>query len=381
MQRLIIGTYPSGASAGSGEGLWEVFLDADAGTLSGARQLVETPSPSFVALHPDGKTLFAVAELDEGAVTSFTLTDDALEERESRSTAGVHPCHVVARENEVWVANYTSGTFTTLGLDDDAAFTGEVRSFGHVGSGPDASRQEGPHAHFCLPAPAGDGAWVVDLGTDELRQYTTSSGAQAAASATADPAAALSPFGLVAAGTAATLPAGSGPRHAAVHPGGTVYVVGELDSRVHLLRPTLSGTGGGATGGGAWEAYASVPACTTPDPGTGLYPSHISLSADGTRLYVAVRGPDVLSTFAITPDGGAITHLADTPIGGVWPRHFAVVPGTMHLGGEVASAADLVVVANQNSSTLAVLRMDPVSGAGTLVDQLELAAPACVLPV
>ena len=379
MQRLIIGTYPAGAAAGSGEGLWEVFIDSGSGTLSGARQLVETPSPSFVALHPDGKTLFAVAELDEGAVRSFTLTDDAILERESRSTAGVHPCHVVAREDEVWVANYSSGSFTALGLDDDAAFTGEVRTFGHVGSGPDASRQEGPHAHFCLPAPSGDGAWVVDLGTDELRRYTAASdGAgtgEGTLGAAGDPAATHSSGPLVAAGTAATLPAGSGPRHAAVHPGGTVFVVGELDSRVHLLRPTVSETGD------QWEAYASVPACITPDPGTGSYPSHVALSADGSRLYVAVRGPDVLSTFAVAPDGTAITHLADTPVGGVWPRHCAVVPGEAGVSAGMAGAADLVVVANQNSSNLAVLRVDPVSGMGTLVDQLEIPAPACVLPV
>ena len=350
MQRLIIGTYPTGETAGSGEGLWEVFLEVGAGALIGARQLVATPSPSFVALHPDGQTLFAVAELEEGAVTAFTLTADALVQGESRSTLGAHPCHVVVREEQVWVANYTSGTFTALGLDASAAFTGQVQSFAYAGSGPDASRQEGPHAHFCLPAPDGDGAWVVDLGTDEIRRYTTDSDATGS--------------------VAATLPPGSGPRHGAVHPGGTVFVVGELDSRVHLLRSPAAGAAEAA-----WEAYASAPACQTPDPGTGSYPSHVALNGDGSRLYVAVRGPDVLSTFAVSPDGSAITHLADTPIGGVWPRHFAVLPGNDD------GAGDLVVVANQNSSTLAVLQIDPVSGAGTLTAQLDLPAPACVLPV
>ena len=364
MQRLIIGTYPAGAAAGSGEGLWEVFLDAAAGTFSRARQLAQTPSPSFVALHPDGKTLFAVTELDDGAVTSFTLADGSLEERETRSTGGVHPCHVVARENEVWVANYSSGTFTALGLDDDVAFTGEVRSFGHVGSGPDEDRQEGPHAHFCLPAPSGDGAWVVDLGTDEIRRYTPD----------LDPGETTG--ALVAGNVAATLPAGAGPRHAAAHPAGTVFVVGELDSRVHVLRPAAAVDPEVAHGGAqerAWTVVASVPACMTPDPGPGSYPSHVALSPDGTRLYVAVRGPDVLSTFAVT--GGAapeLTHLADTPIGGVWPRHFAVLPGA---GG------DTVVVANQNSSNLSALRIDPVAGSGELVAALDLPAPACVLPV
>lgn len=387
MQRLIIGTYPTGETAGSGEGLWEVFVQVGTGELTGARQLVEIASPSFVALHPNGQTLFAVSELDEGTVTALTLTPDALEVGETRPTQGVHPCHVVARDEQVWVANYSSGTFTALGLDATAAFTGQVQSFGNTGTGPDADRQEGPHAHFCLPAPDGDGAWVVDLGTDELRRYTAAGAAQGSAA----PASGAAEHGvLVADGVAATLPPGSGPRHAAVHPGGTVFVVGELDSRVHLLRPAVQAE----SSRGAWEAYASVPACVTPDPGTGSYPSHIALSADGSRLYVAVRGPDVLSTFAVTPDGSGATHLADTPIGGVWPRHFAVLAGETTVADEAdageatagrtsdgSSAADVVVVANQNSSTLTVLRIDRASGTGTLTATLDLPAPACVLPV
>lgn len=373
MQRLMIGTYPAGEEAGSGEGIWEVVLDRVTGGLSKERLLVETPSPSFLALHPDGETVFAVAELDEGRVTSFALTGDTLVERESRSTGGVHPCHVVARERSVWVTNYSSGTFTVAGLDADAAFTGDVASFGHAGSGPDAGRQEGPHAHYVLPAPDGDGAWVVDLGTDEIRRYVPA-GTTAGAAETGGPLG-----GLVAAGIAAELPAGAGPRHAVAHPSGTVFVAGELDSRVHLLRAVTSVDGAPSAddAGLTWEAYASVPACVTPDPGTGSYPSHIALSADGTRLYVAVRGPDVLSTFAVTAvttdeTGATLTHLADTPIGGVWPRHFAVVEG---------DAGDLVVVANQNSSNLAVLQIDPVAGAGILTARLDLPAPACVLPV
>ena len=367
MHRLIIGTYPAGETAGSGEGLWEVFLQVETGELSGARQLVETPSPSFVALHPNGHTVFAVSELEEGAVVAFTLTADGLEVGERRPTMGAHPCHVVARDEQVWVANYSSGTFTSLAVDAQGAFTGLVQSFGHAGSGPDADRQEGPHAHYALPAPDGDGAWVVDLGTDEVRRYP----------AGAEPAA------VVADGIAATFPPGTGPRHGVVHPSGTVIVVGELDSRVHLLRPA---TEPGAAQG-TWEVYASVPACVTPDPGTGSYPSHIVLSADGTRLYVAVRGPDVLSTFAVTHDGAGLarlTHLADTAAGGVWPRHFAVLSGaavTGEAGKTQGAAGDVVVVANQNSSTLAALRIDRVTGAGTLTACLDLPAPACVLPV
>jgi 6-phosphogluconolactonase len=221
--------------------------------------------------------------------------------------------------------------------------------FAHDGSGPDAGRQEGPHAHFCLGAPGGEYVWVSDLGTDQVRRFRRTE---------------QSPVGVIDAGIAVTLPAGTGPRHIAADHRGYAFVVGELDSSVHVVRVDAdNGTG---------EVIASQPACVSPDTGTGSYPSHVALSPDGSRLYVAVRGPDVLSVFAVGAAGAVLTHLADTPIGGVWPRHFAVVA---HADG------DLVVVANQNSSNLAVLRIDAASGEGQLVADQPLPAPACVLPV
>ena len=63
------------------------------------------------------------------------------------------------------------------------------------------------------------------------------------------------------------------------------------------------------------------------------------------------------ATSAGTTSGHAtLEHLADTPVAGVWPRHFAVVAAD--------DGADLVVVANQESSALVVLRIDPRQARG-----------------
>ena len=56
---LWIGTYPvagAGTPVGLGEGIWRVDLDPATGALSNARQVVETPSPSFLALHPAARS-------------------------------------------------------------------------------------------------------------------------------------------------------------------------------------------------------------------------------------------------------------------------------------------------------------------------------------
>lgn len=328
--QLWIGGFPV---PGQNEGIWRVTLDPATGELSGATLAIETPAPAFLALHPDGHALYAVSEVVDGAVSAFAT--DSLAPRGTRSTAGAHPCHVVATADALHISNYSSGGFTTVSLGADGALAGDPQPHDHAGTGPDPERQGGPHAHFS--GPVGDEVWVADLGTDELRRYRP----------TGD--------GVEPAGIAAVLPAGSGPRHFRTLPG-AVVVATELDSGVCILEP-----------GDPYRVTGRHDATAVPAPAGGRnYPSHIALNDDGSLLFVAVRGADVIATFAV--DGTRLTHLADTPTGGAWPRHFAVI-------------GDLVVVANQNSSDLAVLRIDAATGRGALLGVYPQPSPGCVLPV
>lgn len=369
MRWLSVGTYPTGEGPGSGEGIWAVPLDTGTGLLGDPHLAVEAPSPSFLALSPAGDHLYAVSEQSDGSVGAFSVTgaDDTAPDVAPRlvpagvaPSGGADPCHVVARPRELWVSSYSSGTLGVLPLDPSGGLspTAAAVTFGHAGSGPVLDRQEAPHAHSSLELPGGRFAWVMDLGTDEIRRYRRIAGDVDGTAATT----------LEADGTAVTFAPGTGPRHAVVHPGGTAFVVGELDSAVHVVR-TDPATGGGVPVG-------SVPACATPSrEGVAPLPSHVALGGDGSRLYVGVRGPDVVSTFAVHAEPGSehatLEHLADTPVGGTWPRHFAVV--------RADDGSDLVVVANQESASVVVLRMDRRTGAGSLVGQAEIPAPACVV--
>ncbi|NJC21235.1 6-phosphogluconolactonase (cycloisomerase 2 family) [Arthrobacter pigmenti] len=353
--KLWIGTYPAnGTDPGSGEGIWQVTLDRRTGKLSVARLAITTPSPSFLALHPSSPVLYAVSETAQGEVSAFAHDDGGLTHLRTVPTGGSSPCHIYAQQHTLWVANYGDGVVTQISLDDGVP-TGEFQAHEHSGSGVNKDRQEGPHAHFVHEAGAGQRElWVSDLGTDELRRFT-SSGAD---------------------GIAAVLPPGTGPRHAVALPGraggagegggvssAAVVVVGELDARLHVI----------SVPDGA--VLSSQPALTTQaSEDKPSQPSHIGVgvsSATAHLLYAATRGPDVLSVFAVG-EGASLTHLAESPIGGQWPRHFAVVAAA-------DDAADLVIVANQYSSTLDVLRCDP-SGRAVQVESLGLPVPACVLP-
>lgn len=338
LAHLWIGTYPAeGKEPGSGEGIWQVTLDLRSGALGGEQLRTTTPAPSFLARHRSGRVLYAVGELEEGTVSAFAVDGSRLAHVSTVATGGSFPCHLHATDDSLWVANYGNGVVSRIPLDDRGMPSSGAVTYPHSGSGPVADRQEQPHAHFIHEAP--DGAiWVSDLGTDQVRRFTSSG-----------------PDGL-----AAELPPGTGPRHMVALPDGAVAVVGELDSRIHRLAADGSET-------------ESQPALRTPVAnGQPSQPSHLGVgvsSATRNLLYVATRGPDLLSVFAA--DGDSLTHVSDAPVGGRWPRHFAAVPAP-------DDAADFVIVANQYSSTLDVHR---VSGTGVVeqVSSMDLPVPSCVL--
>ena len=59
MYRLYVGTYTGPKS----KGIYQLDLDATTGKLGSVELAVETPSPSFVAIHPSRRYLYAVNEL------------------------------------------------------------------------------------------------------------------------------------------------------------------------------------------------------------------------------------------------------------------------------------------------------------------------------
>lgn len=377
-----MGTYPvdgAGSPAGLGEGIWRVGL-VD-GALVDAVQVAVAPSPSFLAVHPSGHVLYAVGETPVGTISAFAVhpaeglhagdlptqgphtvrsaAGATLSVEETITSGGADPCHLLLSPDAraLYVANYTSGTVGVVPLTADGAFEADVVASGapaqvftagdsgSAGPGPDPDRQDGPHAHFAALAPGGRHLLVVDLGTDELRRFV------------------IEPDGtLTADGLAGTLPPGTGPRHLVAGPHDHLYVTGELDSTVHVLR---------------WESSTAttrpvqvVPACAAvpsdASSGDRNLPSHLVLVGD--QLHVAVRGADVVSTFAVSADGARLEALGETSTGGDWPRHLVVVAGE----------ATHLVVADQVSSRLAVL---DVASSGELVvrDFAHLPAPACVV--
>ncbi|WP_245623172.1 lactonase family protein [Spirillospora albida] len=327
---LWVGTYTG--EMGAGSGVYRVPL-APGGLPERARLAVDAASPSFLATHPSADVLYAVEEAEAGTVTAYSVLGGSLRSLGS-AAVGSLPCHLSVQHGHLVVADYGSGTVHAVPLGADGAFAGTPLVASGRGSGPDATRQEGPHAHMTAAAPDGH-VLATDLGADLVRSFTLSGGTLALAGET-------------------RLPAGCGPRHLAVHPSGHVYVVTELAATLLVLRPS----GGYA----ALEVVAESAATASGGPA-----QCAAIKVGDGFVYTSARGPDVVTAHRILDGGAALEPVADVPSGGAWPRD-------LHVDG------DRLYVANERGHTVTAFRIGDDGIPAQDGPGLAVPSPVCVIP-
>jgi 6-phosphogluconolactonase len=348
---LYVGSYTDAKRA---EGVALVHFDTRSGALQLLRAVDAGPNPSFLAIHPNGRVLYAVNEVAEragqraGGVSAFSIArDGALARLGDQSSQGAGPCYVsVDRSGRaILVANYDGGSVALLPIASGGGLAPATSVDQHHGHGPDAERQEAAHAHCIVSDASNRFALAADLGLDRVMLYRL------------DAAAGL--LQRVEDGDA-TLSPGAGPRHIAFHPKRPlVYVVGELDSTVATLRFDTN-----AQRLTAIDSRSSLPAAWSGKS----YAADIQVAPGGDVLYVSNRGHDSIAVFSIAATSGALSLEQTIATGGAWPRNFTLDPTGRWL-----------LVANQNSGSIVVLARDPRSGRLSPTSQrLEIASPVCV---
>ena len=349
---LYAGTY---TEAGRIEGLHLLRFDATTGAVKLVSSFDVGPNPSFLTLHPNGRSLYVVNEVDDidgdvtGSVRSFTIDTSSGEITavSARISGGASPCYISTdRTGRVaMVANYASGTIATLGIGADASLTAPLHVVQHVGTGPIAARQEHAHAHCIIPHPSNRFVLAADLGTDRVLIYRLDL-----------PEGALTHIPQ----SDAVMPPGTGPRHLAFHPTLPIcYVTGELNSTVSAMR--CNQNTGGLT---ILQSLATLPAGTTGEN----FPADIHVAPDGRTLYVSNRGHNSIAVFRIAAATGLLTLEQTVSTGGNWPRNFTLDP-----------SGHWLLVANQRSGSVTVFGRNADTGRLTPTAQrLDLAAPVCL---
>ena len=175
-QLVYVGTYSGGKS--SSKGIYVYGLDSKTGKVEPLGLAAEAKNPSFLAIAPNKRFLYAVSEGDgkEGGVSSFSIDQATgrLTFLNKQSSKGGGPCHVSvdATGRVLMVANYGSGHVASLPINLDGSL-GEAASSHLQGpaSNADPKRQKGPHAHSINPDKTNKFAFACDLGCDKVFIY------------------------------------------------------------------------------------------------------------------------------------------------------------------------------------------------------------------
>ncbi|MFB7548529.1 lactonase family protein [Streptomyces sp. NPDC056154] len=343
VRRLLLGTYTS--AEGGGRGIGTASYDATTGAISAGPVITGVDNPSYLAMHPSGTTVYAVDEQDRGRVTAVALSSDGTHRvLGTRGTGGAGPTHLSVHPTGRWLltANYASGSVAVHPIGDDGSLGERTDLVAHTAP-PPGPGQDGPHAHQIVTTPDGGHVLAVDLGNDSVYTYRLDE-----------------ERGTLAQVSYAALRPGAGPRHLTFHPGGRhAYLACEVDNTAVVCgydpaTGTLSPGAPQSTGTGAGTSY----------------PAQFLVTGDGRFAYLANRGHNSLTRYAVEDDGAALRLLGTVPVGGDFPRQIAFSPD----GG-------LLFAANQKSSTVTVFR---VGGKGGKLIRTGGAFPApvavCVLP-
>jgi 6-phosphogluconolactonase len=320
-----VGTYTGAFGAGSnGEGIYRFEMDTVSGELLHRTLVAKTPSPSWIAIHPSRKYLYAVNEVADfhgssGSVTAFAVNTERgdLSPLNSVSSEGTGPAHlsIDATGKFAFVANYAGGSIAVLPIRGDGSLDSAVdihRDSSFIGSAHATnaptesfaiSGHDAPHAHMILPDPQKKFVLATDLGQDKIYTYRFD---QATGKLLAPQTRAF-----------VSLPSGDGPRHLAFHPSGEwVYSIQEEASTVAVFK--YDSAAGSLT---ALQTISILPAGFA---GTS-FASEILVSPDGKFLYAANRLHDTIAAFSINPNG-ELKWLGETSTMGDYPGQCRIDP-------------------------------------------------------
>jgi 6-phosphogluconolactonase len=347
---LLIGTYTSGKS----EGIYVYDFDTQTGA-SKKRSSVQTPNPSYLAVSPYQKIVYAVAETDEakkegtgGAVSAFSFNpaNGSLSLINQQFSQGRNPCYVSVDKTGKWVfaGNYSSGSAVLFPVRADGGLETAKQVLQHTGTGPNKDRQEAPHVHSTVLSPDNKFLFTPDLGTDKVMIYRFDK-----KNGTLSPA--PTPF-------AESVP-GSGPRHFDFHPNKKyAYLVEEMSGTVVAFK---------------YKKGKLAPIQRTSILPTGfkgvIGSADIHVSPDGRFLYASNRGEsNTIAIFSIDAKTGKLTAIGHQSTIGKTPRNFNFDPG-----------GNFLLVANQSTDDIVIFKIDKATGLLTDTGKrINVPNPVCI---
>ena len=348
---VFVGTYTHTES----QGIYTCRFDSNTGALEQVSVASGAGNPSFLALHPNKRFLYAASEVHEfdgkpqGAVFAYSLDPESgeLTYINSRGAGGEGPCHVKvdATGRFVLAANYHGGSVCMLPIEDDGSLAPASHFVQHEGASVNPRRQDQAHAHSINPDSQNRFAYVPDLGQDRVVIYRLDT--ENGKLAPDDP-----PY--------VEVNPGFGPRHFDFHPGGKwAYLINELGSAITAF--------GYDPESGALSEFQTIGTLPPGFSGSNTT-ADIHVHSSGRFVYGSNRGHDSIAIFAVEQDSGRLTPLGHRSTGGRTPRNFGIDP-----------SGQFLIAANQDSDNIVSFHIDSETGLLTPAGhELNIPMPVCI---
>jgi len=341
-----------GTGGPGAKGIYRATFDTGTGKLRPAELAAEIRSPGFLALHPDGHKLYAVADFPggPGAVGYRIGTNGSLEIINTSPTGNGGGTHIAVHPSGKFLltAQYGGGSVALFPLDSEGRLGAATLTRHQGGSRVVKGRQDSPHPHCCRFSPDGRFALIADLGLDGMVIYRVN----------------LESRALERTGFAASVP-GGGARHLQFSPDGRfIHLLNELSLSVTTF---------------AWDAATgtarqlkTVPALSDAVKAKEAFNSgaEILVHPSGRFVYSSNRGHDTVTAYRADPMTAALEVIQVQPVRGAFPRNINLTPD-----------GNWLLAAGADSNTVSVHRIHPDTGELTYQTKgiINVPAPICIL--
>lgn len=346
---LIIGTY---TNTGTSEGMYVYTFDSETGQFEYKNKTTDIDNPSYLALSPDLKSVYAVSEFGKdsiGMVYSYGYDAEtgSLTFKNKESAGGNGPCYVSVDKTGkyVFTANYGSGSLAAVPVMADGSLGSAVQEIYNKGNIVDG-KEGRSRMHSVVISPDNHYLFAPNLGTDKIGVYKFDANAASNPLTPGDP-------------EFVSLPAKSGPRHFTFHPKGKyAYLIQELDGGITAFDYQ----------DGKLTEIQTV--SIIPEGFEGKFgAADIHISPDGKFLYGSNRiDLNEIVIYSIDQRNGELTFVGRESSKGKNPRNFAIDP-----------TGNFLLVANQDTDDIYVFKRDKETGLLSYTDvSLKVGRPVCL---
>ncbi|MGJ7031638.1 lactonase family protein [Niabella hirudinis] len=325
-QYLVVGTYTHNNSASKGIYIYD--FDPQTGHLEPVSS-AQTINPSYQVVSKDQRFVYSVNETANGSISAFSAdrANGKLTLLNTVKSGGDDPCYLETDRSGRWLfaSNYSSGSFSIYAILKDGSLGALSQLVTHKGSGPDKSRQQGPHVHSTTISPDNKFLFVCDLGTDQIVSYPFNAKTGKVDTAHTS--------------IIQTAP-GAGPRHLVISKNKKfVYNIDEMFGTVNAY----------ALHKGKLQQLQTVDGLKAKKGKAAG--ADIHLSPNNKFLYTSQRSNSTIEVYKTDLKTGMLRFAGGVSTNGNFPRNFTIDP-----------SGHWLLAANQKSDNITIFKINPDTG-------------------